>query len=151
MTKETLCRILRRMIPGIVMTLVLGALVAALFQSISPALNAIGPNFGLRPSDLAYYTSITDQLARAELDVPLLLTGTLCIALSLLSGRIAHGPAALQAKPAHHGLRIFAAVLLWIVLFLPLFAVTLCFTDINTIRFGIAVKFLLQAVQAGVF
>ena len=140
MAKNAFFRILRRMIPGVVMTVIFGALVAALFQSISPVLSAIGPALGMSDSDIATYTAITDQFRTAELNIPLLLTG-----------RIAHGPAAAEKKPAHHGLRIAAAILLWVLFFLPIFAVTLYFTDVNTIRFGIALRFLLQAVEAGVF
>ena len=151
MAKNAFFRILRRMIPGVVMTVIFGALVAALFQSISPVLSAIGPALGMSDSDIATYTAITDQFRTAELNIPLLLTGPLCLALSMLTGRIAHGPAAAEKKPAHHGLRIAAAILLWVLFFLPIFAVTLYFTDVNTIRFGIALRFLLQAVEAGVF
>ncbi len=151
MTRNTFRRILQRMIPGIVMTIVLGTLVVALFHSLTPVLNAFGPDFGLRPSDLQYYTALTDQFRRAELELPLILTGALCIALSLLSCRIAHGPASLESRPAHHGLRITVAVLLWVILFLPLFALTLYFTEVNTVRFGTALGFILDAVQAGLF
>lgn len=151
MVKPVFFRLLKRLITGVVMTVIFGALVAALFQIITPVLRAVGPSFGLDPYELIYYSQITDQFCTAELDIPLLLTGTLCMALSFLTGRIAHGPAAAEQKPARHGLRIAAAILLWIILFLPIFAVTLYFTDVNTIRFGTVLKFLLQAIEAGVF
>lgn len=151
MTHDIFRRRLLRLIPGVIATVLIGIAVAAFLRSIGDLLTLLGPVFGLKEKDVATYAAIFNQLKTAPLNLPLVLTGVFCLPLGALSARILRGPVIAPAKPAHKAGRIVAVAALWVILALPLFAVTLWFTEVNDVRFGRVLLVLINALQNGVF
>ncbi len=151
MTQEAFRRRLLRLIPGIIATVLIGVAVAVFVRSIGGLISLLGPALGMSEKEALQYAAIFDQLKAAPLDLPLVLTGALCLPLGMLSCRITRGSVHAGALPDRRRSRIAAAVVLWVVLALPLFAVTLWFTNVNDIRFGRVLLVLINALNNGVF
>lgn len=149
MTHTIFRRRLQRLIPGVIATVLIGIAVAVFLRSIGDLLTLLGPVFGLGDKDVDTYSAIFNQLKAASLNLPLMLTGVLCLPLGALSARILHGPAAAPSQPTRKAGRIVAVVVLWVILALPLFAVTLWFTEVNDVRFGRVLLVLVNALLAG--
>lgn len=147
MTHEIFRRRLLRLIPGAIATVLIGIAVVVFLRSIGDLITLLGPVFGMKEKDAAQYAAIFDQLKHASLDLPLLLTGALCLPLGMLSARITRGPVSAEALPTCRAGRILAVVLLWLVLALPLFTLTLWFTEVNDIRFDRVMLVLINALQ----
>ena len=151
MTQEVFRRRLLRLIPGAVATVLLGLAVVVFLRSIGDLFGLLGPVLGMNSKETAQYVAIFDQLKQAALDLPLLLTGALCLPLGMLSARIPRGRADADALPTRRAGRIAATVLLWLVLALPLFALTLWFTEVNDVLFSRVLLVLINALNNGVF
>ena len=151
MTQETFRRRLLRLIPGVIAAVLLGVAVTVFIRSLGDLFTLLAPVFGLDSWETERYAAIFYQLKRASLDLPLILTGALCLPLGMLSARITRGRATSAALPTHRALRIIAAVLLWLVLVLPLFALTLWLSEVNDVLFGRVMLVLINALNYGVF
>lgn len=151
MTQEVFRRRLLRLIPGVIATVALGVAVTVFIRSLGDLFTLLAPVFGLDSWETERYAAIFYQLKRASLNLPLVLTGVLCLPLGMLSARITRGRAAAAALPAHRAVRIAAVALLWLVLALPLFALTLWFTEVNDVLFGRVMLVLINALSNGVF
>ncbi len=113
MTHEIFRRRLLRLIPGVIATVLVGVAVAVFIRSIGGLISLLGPMLGMSEKEALQYAAIFDQLKTASLDLPLVLTGVLCVPLGALSCRITRGSVHTNALPARRGGRIAAAVVLW--------------------------------------
>lgn len=100
--------------------------------------------------NLKTYAVIFDQLQHAKLTLPVFLNSLLSFLYSTLILRIGRNPQDAKNSKKHLILRICFILLITIV-FLPfLFVITLWFTRVNEIQFGIVTRFLFEAIQNGV-
>lgn len=161
---ENLRCLLPGLLPGLLLTAANSAAVIWLLRHIGWLIVTFGEDLGLRKTKVRQFSAIFGQLAKADITLPLLLTFLLCLALGLLVCRIACGrlicrltpgksvsEKPLPASPAlsHKKIRLAAAVSLCLILFIPVLVLTLWFTKVNGLRFGIVLRQLYAVVQSG--
>ncbi|MBQ4050598.1 MAG: hypothetical protein IJD13_03140 [Oscillospiraceae bacterium] len=132
------------MIPAIlsVLTTALCAIFPSAFvHGIGSLIRLAGKTFGLKSTDIKQFSEIFDQLKEASVLPPvwlLLLVFAACFA------------AAVWARKGKKGRRIAVAVI-WLLLLLPLMLLSLWFSNVNDLQYGIVISALICMVMAGVF
>ena len=151
MKKTIFRRVLLRFIHGIVLTVLVLITSVCFLRNIGSLILLLGSAAGLEDAEITQFATIFEQLKTASLGLPCFLTGILCLALGWIGCRIARGSAVTETVPRYKGFRTAAAILLWIIMVLPLFVLTLWFTNVNGIRFGTVLRVLFSIIQADIF
>ncbi|MBR6789659.1 MAG: hypothetical protein IKM31_02185 [Oscillospiraceae bacterium] len=110
-------------------------------RNMGGLIRLLGGPLGLGASEVKQFSAIFDQLKEASVLPPLWLA-----ALVLLGGFFA----ALRAIAGGKRRRA-VIVTLWILLLLPLAFLSLWFTHVNDLRFGIVISALIRLIAAGAF
>ena len=101
-------------------------------RSLGDLLPSVGAAFDLSASDIETYAVIVGQLQDAVIRTPVLLVVLLCCAAAALTAN--------RLLKAVNRRRIALTVLLWVVFLLFMFVLTLVFTEVNTILFGLLLR-----------
>jgi len=143
--------VLLRFIPGIILAVLVLIASSCFLRNIGSLISSLGPAAGLNDSEIYQFVAIFEQLRTASLKMPYFLTSIFSLIMGRFGCRIICGPIVTETDPRHKGFRIALAILMWIIVGLLLFALTLWFTKVNGIRIGIVVQILIPAIQAGIF
>lgn len=117
-----------------------GILPAVFLRNIGSLIRMLGKQFGLRSTEIKQFAEIFDQLKEASILPPVLL-----LAAILLVGALT-----VLLLPRSRKARTVTAVI-WVLLLLPLTLLSLWFTLVNDLQFGIVISSLIRMVMAGAF
>lgn len=131
------------LLSGAILTILLGLASVWFLRNLGEILGALSPSFGLPTDTAETLSAIFAQLKIASLDLPLEIMGLFCFLYCGLSIVYIHA----GTSPWKRRLLV---ILVGILLFLPLFAVTVWFTDVNDIRFDHVITSLRPLLDAGV-
>ncbi len=131
------------LLSGAILTILLGLASVWFLRNLGGILGTLGPSLGL-PTDTAdTISAIFAQLKTASLNLPLEIMGLFCYLYCGLSIVYIHAGGVTWKRR----LLVFAVGML---LFLPLFAVTVWFTDVNDIRLDHVITSLRPLLDADV-
>ena len=138
-------------IGGFGLSLAIGLGISMLIHKLGAIIRNIGGLIGLG-KDTETFAAIFDQLREAKVDLPSWLLLIFCVL--LVWGMIRYfkflNPKKVNKKVIY-AVGIFWGILWILVAVILIGIVTLWFTNVNEVQFGIVVKFLYSALQHGVF
>lgn len=133
------------LLSGAILTILLGLASVWFIRNLGMLLGAIGPSFGLDTGTTVMLSAIFGQLKTASLDLPLEIMGLFCYlycGIAICFTHATSGPIAVK--------RCIGMVVVGLVLFVPLTAVTIWFTDVNDIRLDRVITSLRPLLDAGI-
>ncbi len=131
------------LLSGAILTILLGLASVWFLRNLGGILGTLGPSLGLPADTAETIAAIFDQLKTASLDLPLEIMGLFCYLYCGLSIVYIHAGGVTWK-------RRLLVIAVGVLLFLPLFAVTVWFTDVNDIRLDHVITSLRPLLDADV-
>lgn len=138
-------------IGGIGLSLMIGLGISMLIHKLGAIIRNLGGLIGLG-TDTETFAAIFDQLSGAKVDLPSWLLLILCVLLAW--GLLRYFQFLKLKKKNKKAIYTIGIILglLWILVAVVLIGiVTLWFTNVNEVQFGVVIQFLYSALQHGVF